>query len=157
METDALMEKIPVKTFTLILTTTLLLISSQAYSRDTKHMLSIEEVFQSEDYKEKLDPEIQFYFGKQKHSKVTRSFGKFATNKKTNAFGKSDEKACRWVLLSALISLQERAKNEGGNAIINIVSYYKKHINSSETKVECHAGAFLAGVALQGKVVRLAK
>ena len=145
------------KFLTVILTTALFLISSQAYSRDSKIMFSIEEAFASDDFKEKLDPDVQFFFGDQQYPKSADSLGTFASNKKTNAFGKSDEKACRWVFLSALISLQERVKNEGGNAVVNIVSYYKKNVVSSETEFECHAGNIMAGVALQGKVVKLAK
>ncbi|MBV1788296.1 excinuclease ATPase subunit [Marinobacterium sp. D7] len=132
-------------------------VSPQAFSRDTKHMLSIEDAMASADFKERLDPNIRFYFANQKHSKVTKSFGDFSTNKKTNAFNKSDEEACQWVLLSALLSLQERAKAEGGNAVINIASYYKKNKVSSNTQYECHAGAIMAGVALTGEVVKLAK
>ncbi len=139
------------------ITTILFLISFQVYPRDTKLLLPIEEALQSSDFKDQLDPNIKFYFGDQKHQKVANSFGKFVTNKKTNAFGKSDDKACRWVLLSALISLQDRVKTEGGNAVINIVSYYKKDKFSSNNEFECHAGNIIAGVALQGEVVKLAE
>ncbi len=47
--------------------------------------------------------------------------------------------------------------NEGGNAVINIASYYKKNTVSSDTEFECHAGAVIAGVAMIGDVVTLAK
>ncbi|RLA52694.1 MAG: excinuclease ATPase subunit [Gammaproteobacteria bacterium] len=145
------------KLLALLITSVLLFTSSQAYSRDTKHLNSIQEAMQSATFKEKLDPTIRFYFGDQKHPKVIRSYGNFSTNKKTNAFNKSDEEACKWVLLSGLITLQERANREGGNAIINVASYYKKNTYKSKTKYECHAGTFLAGVALTGEVVKLAK
>ncbi len=145
------------KLFTALLTTSLLLISFQANSRNTQLMLSIEEALQSSDFKEKLDPNITFYFGDQKHPKVIKSFNKFVSNKKTNAFGKADEDACQWVLLSALLSFQDRVKTEGGNAVINLVSYYKKNTFSSTTEYECRAGNIMAGVALRGEVVTLAK
>lgn len=156
METQHHKEK-NVKLIAALLCTTLILISPHAFSRDTKHMLSIKEAMQSPDFKERLDPDIRFYFGQQKHPKIHKSFGEFSSNKKTNAFNKSDEEACRWVLLSALLSLQDRVKKEGGNAVINIASYYKKNKVSSNTKYECHAGAVIAGVALTGKVVKLAR
>lgn len=72
------------------------------------------------------------------------------TNRKTNAFGKSDEKACDWAAQSALISLQEAARKAGANAVINIISYYKKVENADPVNYECHAGAVIAGVALRG-------
>lgn len=145
------------KYLALFLSASLFLIAPEAYSRDTQHMLSIQEALSSSDFQERLDPSVRLYFGEQKHPKVKATIGEFSSNKKTNAFGKSDEEACRWVLLSALIALQDRAKKEGGNAVINIASYYKKNTYSSNSKYECHAGAIMAGVALTGKVVKLAR
>lgn len=58
-------------------------------------------------------------------------------------------------MLSALLELRERAKKLGGNAVTNIVSYYKKDTSSSETEYDCHAGNIIAGVALKGTVVKL--
>ena len=143
--------------FTALLATVLLLASSQAYSRNDKLMISIQDAFETMDYKNKLDPDIKFYFGDQKHAKVSKSYGVYSTSKKTNSFNKSDEEACRWAMLSALITMQKRAINEGGNAVINIVSYYDRHVVSSETEFECHAGTFMTGVAIQGKAAKLAK
>jgi uncharacterized protein YbjQ (UPF0145 family) len=79
------------------------------------------------------------------------------TNKKTNKANKSDEEACHVAMLSGLIQLQERARKEGGNAVINIESYYKKKSYKSKDKFECHAGNIMAGVALKGDVVKLKK
>lgn len=140
-----------------ILTTTLLLVAPEAFSRDSKLMFSIQDAMQSADFQERLDPNIRLYFGTQNHPRKSQSLGNFTTNKKTNAFGKSDGEACRWVFLSALLTLQERAKTEGGNAVVNIISYYKKEKNSSNSEFECHAGAIIAGVALNGDVVKLAR
>ncbi|WP_315853568.1 excinuclease ATPase subunit [Marinobacterium arenosum] len=144
------------KLLSAFLATALLLAAPEAYSRDTKHLMSIQEALASADFKERLDPSIRLYFGNQKHPRVAKALGTFSSNKKTNAFAKSDEEACRWVMLSALLALQERAKKEGGNAVIDIASYYKKNTYSSRTEFECHAGAIMAGVALTGKVVKLA-
>ncbi|MFP8966872.1 excinuclease ATPase subunit [Pokkaliibacter sp. CJK22405] len=145
------------KIFAFCLSVLLMAVSQQAFSRDSKHMLPIKEAMASADFKSALDPDIRFYFGSQKHSRVLKNFGDFNTNKKTNAFNKSDEEACRWVFLSALLSLQDRVKAEGGNAVINIASYYKKNKVSDNSQFECHAGALIAGVALTGDVVKLAK
>jgi len=60
-------------------------------------------------------------------------------------------------MISALKELAERAKTEGGDAVVDIVSYYKKNVFSSATEYECHAGNIVAGVALKGRVVKLAK
>lgn len=65
--------------------------------------------------------------------------------------------ACNWAFLSALISLQDRAKSVEANAVVNIASYYKKVEVRHETMYECHKGGLMAGVALKGDVVRVAR
>lgn len=101
-----------------------------------------------------LDKSIPIYFKGQKRPRYKKSLGVFKTNKKTNAFGKSDENACQWVFLSAVKALIARAKAEGGKAVVDVVSNYKGKVYVSASKFECGAGAVLAGVALKGKVVR---
>lgn len=129
--------------------------SGSAVARDTKHLLSIEEAMNSSTFQERLNPEVRFYFADSAHPAPQKRLGEYVTNKKTNAVGKSDREACEWVFLSALLSLEQRALSEGGNAVVNVRSYYKKNTFSSTTEYECHAGAVIAGVALIGDVVRL--
>ncbi|GGX86662.1 phosphoribosylglycinamide formyltransferase [Litchfieldella qijiaojingensis] len=132
-----------------------LLVATTSQARDTQHMLSIEEAMNTPAAQERLDPSIRFFFADSPHGEVVARHGNYITNKKTNAFNKTDEEACRWVMLSALLGLQERVKSEGGNAVINIESFYKRHPMVSRTEYECHAGALMAGVALRGDVVTL--
>jgi len=138
-----------------LLAATIALYSAQAASRDDRLRFSIEEALSTEVAKQKLDAGIRFYFGDQKHGQIAQKFGQFSSNKKTNAFNKSDQKACEWAFLSALISLQQRAVKEGGNAVINIISNYKNVEFKSDTEFECGAGALMAGSALKGTVVKL--
>jgi uncharacterized protein YbjQ (UPF0145 family) len=128
---------------------------SNGFARDTKHMLSISEAMNSTDFQSRLDKNIKLYFGDQDYGKASKTMNTFVTNKKTNAFNKSDEEACRWVFLSALLELQERARKEGANAVVNIESYHKKNVHRSSETYECHAGALIAGVALRGTLVKL--
>lgn len=126
-----------------------------AHARDTKYKLPIQDVMDMVEYKDKIGIDVKFFLGDQKETAIEQKFGEYTTNKKTNAFNKTDEEACRWVMLSALITLKEKAIELGGNAVINIKSYYKKEEFSSETKYECHAGALMSGVALKGSIARL--
>lgn len=126
-----------------------------AQARDTVHQLKINEVLQDPQFAEKVGNDVKFYFGGQKQPAVSQSLGSYVTNKKTNALNKSDEEACRWVMLSALLELKQRAKSLNADAVTNIVSYYKKNEFSSDTLYECHAGALMAGVALKGTMVKL--
>jgi uncharacterized protein YbjQ (UPF0145 family) len=104
-----------------------------------------------------LDPAIRLYFGQQKTPAVAKSMGEWTSNKKTNAANKSDQEACEIAFVSAALSLQDRAKKEGGNAVINIKSVYKNDNVESASEYLCGAGTFIAGVALRGTVVTLKK
>jgi len=128
-----------------------------ASARDTKYLLPIAVALETKDAKEKLDGSVKFFFGDQPTPTIFTKFGTDVTNQKTNAFGKSDERACNWVFLSAMIQLDKRAKQLGANAVVNIVSYYRKEVMSSPTEFECHAGAVIAGVALRGEFVKIAE
>ena len=100
---------------------------------------------------------VKFYLAGQKHGKITRLFGEFQSNKKTNAVGKSDKRACQWAFASAMKTLRERAIKEGGNAVVNIRSNYKGTLTSSSTTFQCGAGEIMAGVTLIGDVVELSQ
>lgn len=140
-----------------LLSVILLSTGDAASARDTEYKLRIDEVLQSADFKSKVDPSISLQFGKRKPTPSGQKLGEFVTNRKTNSTGKPDAEACRWAMLSALIELTGRAKKEGGDAVVNIVSFYKKAEFDSDTLYECHAGAFIAGVALKGTVVKRTK
>lgn len=138
-----------------IFTGCLILVVTQAsFARDTLHDFPIASVMAGEKAKSKLSG-VKFYFGDQKPGKVKKRFGVFSTNKKTNAFGKSDQEACEHVFLSAMIQLHQRALSLGGNAVINIKSNYKNNLTTSNETYKCGAGNVIAGVALQGEVVTL--
>ena len=127
---------------------------SPAQARDNKLLLPVEAAMSTPEAQEQLNKGIKFVFNKN-GAKPKQTYGTFTANRKTNAFNKSDEEACNWVFLSALMALQDRAVNEGGDAVVDIHSYYKKEEMRSDDKYECHAGAFVAGVALRGTVVKL--
>jgi uncharacterized protein YbjQ (UPF0145 family) len=130
--------------------------ATPASARDTPYHLKIAEVKSDARYAESVPSGVTFYFADQKPGAVgTTIEDNVVANLKTNSVGKSDEEACRWVMLSAMKEMGERAIKEGGNAVINVVSYYKRSVFSSDTDYECHAGAFVAGVALKGTIVKL--
>ena len=132
-----------------------LIIVSQVHARDDKLLLPITDVLNGPDAQKKLDSSIKFFFGSQPHPKIITNFQSDVTNLKTNAFNKTDQRACEWVFLSALLALEKKAKQLGANAVVNIISYYQKVPMSSDTQFECHAGALMAGVALKGDFVKI--
>lgn len=127
--------------------------SGSAFARDTKYVLKIADVLSMPEAAGRLDANIGLYFGKQPGPTGERR-GEVVANPKTNSTNKSDEDACRWVMLSALMDLQKRARAMGATAVVGIESYYKKAPFSSETEFECHAGGFLTGVALRGQMIK---
>lgn len=133
------------------------LVSGNAMARDDRNMWSISEAMGTEDAKQKLNKNIRFYFGDQSHPKIIKNYGEYMSNKKTNAFNKTDERACQWNFLSAMLSFQDRALRMGGNAVVNIRSYYKKNSISSQAEFECGSGAFVSGVTFLGDVVQIAE
>ncbi|SRR5450830_26345 len=127
-----------------------------AQARDTQLMLSIDEGMQTPTADTKLDGSVKFYFAGQKHPMVLKKMSSDVSNRKTNAFGKADNVACNWAFLSTLIAFQEKAKELGANAVINMVSYYNQHEMASDSQFECHAGAIMAGVAIKGDYAKVA-
>ena len=121
---------------TVLVSAIVILAAVNVEARDDRNMWSISDALGTEDAKQKLNQNIRFYFGDQSHPKITKDFGEFMSNKKTNAVGKTDEQACQRNFLSAMISFQERALRMGGNAVVNRRSYYKKNTISSQTEFE---------------------
>ena len=136
----------------IILLAVFLLAPASANARDTVQTFLISEVMENPEYAARLQG-VKFFFGDQSHPPPIKEFGEYRTNKKTNAFNKTDKYACQWTMLSALLQLQQRAIELGGNAVVNIKSNYKNVPVSSETEFTCGAGAFVAGVALIGDII----
>lgn len=131
------------------------LVTGVAHARDTALKLPIKDAMEAAEAKAQLGSDVKFFFGDQAHPAAKTTLGTYTSNKKTNFANKSDKEGCEWVFLSAMVALKQRALAEGGNAVINIQSYYKKKEFSSATEYECHAGAFVGGVTLRGTVVKL--
>jgi uncharacterized protein YbjQ (UPF0145 family) len=108
------------------------------------------------DAQSRLGDTVKFYFADQPTPPVLSKITSDKTSQRTNGFGKSAEKACNWVFLSAMLALQKRAHEVGANAVINIVSNYKDVEMASQTEFECADGAIMAGVALKGDFVKVA-
>ena len=126
-----------------------------AFARDTELKLPLADVLAMPEAQEKLDGSVQFFFAGAKTPKVLSKLGEDVSNKKTNGVGKDDETACRWAALSALIAFQDKAKTLGANAVVDLVSYYKKNTFSSPTEYECHAGGMIVGVTLKGTYAKI--
>ena len=130
--------------------------STASIARDTEYKLPFAEVLEMPEAKAKLDGSVKFFLAGQKTPKILEKKGEGVSNRKTNGVGKEDVAGCKWAALSALLALQESAKQAGANAVVDIVSYYKKNEFKSASNYECHAGSILAGVALKGTYAKVA-
>lgn len=130
--------------------------ASPALARDDRLMFPVNEGMErGKSTKDRIDPEIRIYFGKQKTPAVEKKMGEFTANRKTNATNKTDKEACEISFVSAVVSLQQRARKEGGDAVVNVHSVYRNEMRESDREYLCGAGTFVAGVALRGTVVKL--
>jgi len=121
-----------------------------ALARNTPVTVTLQSVLDMPEAQGKLDGSVKFYLAGSPTPKVIKKFGEDTSNAKTNAFNKSGEEACRWNALSALIKLQDKAKRDGANAVVEITSYSEKVQFTSPTDIQCSDGAFMAGIALKG-------
>ena len=103
-----------------------ILSSPESSARDTKNMWPVADAMNTPEAKAQLNQGVRFFFGDSAHPEVEKSFGVFQSNKKTSGVGRTDKEACDWTFLSAMLSFQQRAKEMSGDAVINIVSYYRE-------------------------------
>lgn len=131
--------------------------SAPAHAADTVLMMPIAAAMAANDAQSRLGDSVKFYFADQPTPPVASKITSDKTSQRTNGFGKSADKSCNWVFLSAMLALQKRAHEVGADAVVNIVSNYKEKVVASQTEFECHDGAIMSGVALKGDFVKLAK
>lgn len=141
----------------LIAVTALCAAMGAAQARDTVLQIKLSDVLDMPDAKEKLDGGVKFYLAGAKAPKVLKTYGDDTTNQKTNGVGKSDEFGCKWAILSGLLALEKKAKQNGANAVVNLASYYKKNEVKDAETIECHAGGFVIGAALKGTYAKVAQ
>ena len=115
----------------------------------------INEIMTSNKARTALGENVLFFFGDEPHGKILRQMGEVRTGKKTYALNKSDKEACHWVFLSAMKELKVQALRRGGNAVINIRSFYKRSVSSSSETFKCGAGTMIARVGLIGTIIEM--
>lgn len=113
---------------------------------------SVTESLNTAEAKEVIDPRIALYFGQDYIGDAKILYEYAQTNRKTNAWGKSDFKTCTWAFLSGIVSLQNRAKTLGATKVTNIVTNYPGSAYSVPGMYECHVGQSISRVSLVGDI-----
>ena len=146
------------KTIALLLLATAAAWSSAALARDENPKFPIKNALdKGQQYKEKVGLDIPLYFGPQKTPGVEKRIGEWTSTRNTNTANKPDQDACDIAFISAVIALQERARKEGGNAVISIKSLSKVGDVDSASEYICTSGRVIARVQLRGTAVKLGK
>jgi hypothetical protein len=143
-------------TISLVLAITSSFLATSAVARDTFHDISVKTATESYQGRNPL-LDVPFYMAGQKHPRIADDLGVIKSNKRTNAFNKSDEHACSISFQSSLIALQKRPRDMGGDAVVDIKSITRHNNLESATAFRCVAGNIVANVALTGRIVRFAK
>jgi uncharacterized protein YbjQ (UPF0145 family) len=130
--------------------------ASSAHARNIKLILPIAAAMEAANVQDRPSGLVKFFFGTQTTPKIAANLGSYVATPRTAAMAKSDEKACTDALLWTLSALEKRAQQVGANAVINIVSYYKKVEMESPSQFECHVGNVIVTVVLKGDLVKLA-
>jgi hypothetical protein len=118
--------------------------------------ITLQSVLDMPEAKAKLDGSVRFYLAGSPTPRILKTGGDDFANEKTTSSASNNERTCRWVTLSDLISFQARAKQMGANAVVDMVSYYHRQVVSDPAEIECHLGPFVTGVALKGVYARIA-
>ena len=120
-----------------------------------KHLLPIKGTLESTDAREKPDGSVRFFFAKRQTPQIITRLGNDVVHRRVGTRPVDAEKACNTAFLLALADSQKRAKKLSANAVVNIISYYKKVEIPSATEFECHAGSG-AHVFLKGDLAKIA-
>jgi len=138
--------------FSLVIFTVFLSLNLEA--RDDKYLFPIDHTLTK--HSALVNPYIKLYFATQPPGEVIRdNLGTYKSSKTTNARLKPPRESCDWVFISAVKGLQSRASKLGGDAVINIHSYYEEIKMLDENLYECHDGKNISRVVLRGTVVKL--
>lgn len=138
-----------------------LLASGAAAAADQLLTMPIDPALQSPAAKERIDPGMKLLFGFQKIEGATQP-SSYKTVKRVrrpvsqvpDAPRPTDAELCQTVFVQALQELQQRAREGGSDAVVEIHSNWKDDETASETTYVCAKGAAYIGVALKATLVK---
>ena len=151
------------KSRTVLLCCALSLFTLTTQARNTRILLPIQEVLRLSKTKEVIGQDIALYFGDKSPEIAQNPLGEVYGHGKADPYTKTssghnrprdDETTCREAMRTALAELVQQARARGGNALVDISSFYDRTELRSNDVYECHAGMTRAVVELKAKVVR---
>jgi|GEM_PF-943625 len=132
----------------------LLAVAPHTSARETEHFFEVSQAVTSKLGRTRL-LEVPFYMkGQEGAPEATQSLGTWTQERSTRGVMRTDKTSCDVAFLSALIALQESAKKDGADAIVNLVSATRGKTTESPTHYRCISGATIAHVALTGDIIK---
>jgi uncharacterized protein YbjQ (UPF0145 family) len=126
-----------------------------ASARNVPHFLKLQEVLDSPAFADEVGTSIAFAFGDQQMP-VAMKYQEYVANARQHFKGRSEEGACRDTFIAAMADLKKHAEREGADAVVGIMSYFRRKTFSSTTEFECHAGSSGVFVSLKGTLANRA-
>jgi hypothetical protein len=132
----------------------LLVAAAPAAARDTELFFSAREAAESEKGRAYL-LDVPFYLKGESHAPLAKELLEMTSERSSSGAFRGDEASCESAFLSALKTLQERARESGADAIVDLVSVTRGQETESATDFRCVAGAVVVHVGLKGRLVEL--
>jgi hypothetical protein len=128
----------------------LLLTAGPSYARKDVQTWKVADFMANSEYTSKLEG-FKFSWGAAKPGKA---LGETESRRSTNGVNKSDEAACQWALLSALLALKTDAQARGGTAVVGLRSFATGEEFVSATEYQCLSGFTNSRVYIRGTIVK---
>lgn len=138
-----------------VASTLIMLAAMPASAADAIVQFDLQKAMNAPDTLAHIDGSVKFYFGSTSHPAIIKHLGEGIANKRANGFGRESTRGCERAFLDALITMQDKAKELGANAVINVNSYFKRNEVPITTTVECHSGMWMDAVTLKGEFVKV--
>lgn len=129
------------------------IVAFPALARNDIYTLPLKPTLDSPEFAQQVGTSVAFVFGDQ--PTPGEAIAEYVANEREHFHDRTEEVACRGTLLEALTEMRDRATSAGANAVVGIVSYFRKKTFSSPTDFECHAGSNGVFVSLKGTFVKL--
>jgi len=105
--------------------------------------------------KERLDRNIRLYFAYQGTPVIAQNLGEARYTRRTNRGSTAAKGPCPWAFLGGLLALQGKARERGGNAVVNIVALHDGKQTAPPGQYDCEFGLWMVSIEVQGDIVKL--
>ncbi|HEX6768297.1 MAG TPA: hypothetical protein VF208_03005, partial [Candidatus Binatia bacterium] len=130
--------------------------AGRAHGRNVELLVPSADAMVATDVSNRPTGVVKFFIATQKYPEILRHLGSYLATPRSGAGGLSDQRACHEAFHWTRVDLEKRAQRAGANAVVNIVSYYRKKEMASAVEFECHVGNVIVTVWLKGDLVKIA-